>query len=64
MSQMEIRDESGRLLGYFVPDDEEDGLFVPPPEDKCPYTPEELAEMEKETGGMTLAEFWKQMGVQ
>ena len=27
------------------------------------FTDEELAQMENETGGMTLAEFWKQMGV-
>ena len=37
--------------------------FSDPLEDKCPYTPEELAEMEKETGGRSPAELWKSLGV-
>lgn len=63
--QLTFRDESGRVLGHFVPlEEEEDELFIPPPEDLCPYSPEELAQMRKETGGRPLREIWKSLGVQ
>ncbi len=61
--QTEFLDDNGRLLGHFVPAKRKD-LFVPPPEDKCPYTPEELDEMENEEGARPLAELWKELGVQ
>jgi hypothetical protein len=57
-----FRDENGRLLGQFVP--AERLSFVPPPEDRCPSTVEELEEMLNATGGMKLADFWKKMGRQ
>lgn len=37
-------------------------LFVPPPEDHCPYTPTELARMFQETGGVPLSEIWRKLG--
>jgi hypothetical protein len=37
-------------------------LFVPPPEDHCPYSPEELAAMYEETGGQPLSEIWRELG--
>jgi hypothetical protein len=60
-------DERGRVLGRFVPADKHEdipleGLFVPPPEDKCPYSPEELHQMFTETGGRPLKEIWKSLG--
>jgi hypothetical protein len=60
--QTTFRDENGNVLGHFIP--AKRPLFVPPPEDHCPYTPEELEEMFNETGGMKLADFWKNMGRQ
>ena len=43
------------------------GRFIPNREvldrDQCPYTPEELEEMLSETGGCTLEELWKSLGV-
>jgi hypothetical protein len=32
------------------------------PEDRCPYTPDELATMRREEGGRTLAEIWRSLG--
>jgi hypothetical protein len=54
-------DESGKRLGRYVPDDA--ARFVPPPEDQCPYTPEELEQFEREGGEHTLADIWKELGV-
>ncbi len=46
----EIRDRTGRLLGYFLPAaDEYDG-----PE--CPLTEAELDQIERDGGGRTLSE--------
>jgi hypothetical protein len=53
-------DESGRLIGHFVPAVK--APFVPPASDGCPYTPEQLDQFRRETGGVPLAEFWKRMG--
>ena len=61
--QLEFRDETGRLLGHFVPAEKEE-LFAPPPQDRCPYTPEELDRMRKETGGRPLRELWSELGVE
>ena len=38
-------------------------LFVPPPQDQCPYSPEELARSFEEEGpGKSLSEIWKKLG--
>jgi len=38
-------------------------LFVPPPQDHCPYTPDELAQIfQDETGGVPLSEIWRKLG--
>ena len=58
--QVEFRDESGRLLGHFIPAVQ--AGFVPPPSDGCPYTPEELERFRRETGGKPLPEIWKGLG--
>jgi hypothetical protein len=40
-------------------------LFIPHPEDHCPYSPEELAEMFRDSsGGVPLSEIWRSLGVQ
>ncbi len=57
-----IRDEKGEVLGHYVPIGKV--FIVPRPEDRCPYSPEELSRAADEPeDGMTLAEFWKQLGV-
>jgi hypothetical protein len=60
--QMEFRDESGRLLGHFVP--ARKGPVKLLPSDGCPYTAEELERMRNQTGGRPLSEIWKRLGVE
>jgi|tagenome__1003787_1003787.scaffolds.fasta_scaffold19407155_2 hypothetical protein len=33
------------------------------PEDRCPYTPDELARLFQEEGGVALTEIWRELGV-
>lgn len=56
----DLFDEVGRTLGRFTP---ARGIFQPPPEDHCPHTADELAAMRAETGGQSLEEIWKDLGV-
>jgi hypothetical protein len=53
-------DESGRVLGHFVPAAQ--SAFMPSPSDGCPYSAEELERFRAETGGASLAEVWKRLG--
>ena len=53
---IEICNSAGLSLGHFVP------IFRPRPEDNCPYSAEELAEMRADTEEMSLADFWKEIG--
>ncbi|MGC1272755.1 MAG: hypothetical protein WBC44_03545 [Planctomycetaceae bacterium] len=55
----ELLDENGRPLGFVVP---ARSVPVPRPEDRCPYSPAELAAMRAEPGGQTLGEIWKELG--
>jgi hypothetical protein len=54
---VEVVDEKGRRLGHFLP------TAAPTAFDECPYSPEELEKMHAETGGRTLPEIWKSLGV-
>ena len=39
------------------------GRFVPPPQDHCPYSPEELAQSFEEEGpGVPLSSIWRKLG--
>ncbi|MEX1231144.1 MAG: hypothetical protein WEB58_12940 [Planctomycetaceae bacterium] len=49
---VELVDESGKRFGYFVP------LIIAETDDGCPYSPEELSQMQSEPGGRTLKEIW------
>ena len=55
---VELYNSAGLALGLFVP------MFRPDPNDKCPYSLEELAEMRSQEGGRTLSEIWESLGVQ
>ena len=57
---VELYDASGRMIGHFVP--AVSAQVVPHPSDECPYSIEELARMQQETGGRSLAEIWKSLG--
>jgi hypothetical protein len=58
---LEVRDESGRVIGQFVPADAR--VIVLLASDNCPYSDEELREMyDDRRPGMPLKEFWKSLG--
>jgi hypothetical protein len=57
---LEFRNESGRVLGHFIPALKP--AVQPHPEDGCPYTAEELQRMRNEKGGRPLAEIWRELG--
>lgn len=60
--ELEMQDESGRTIGHFVPPDLYRQMLYAYAMSRCPYTEEELAEMERDTeGARPLAEFWKEM---
>ena len=52
---VEIFDESGRLLGHFVPTTSSN-LPV-----DCPYSDDQLAKMRSESGGRPLSEIWESL---
>lgn len=60
--QLEICDADGRTLGRFLPEEAYHKLVYAAAEAACPHDKEELERRRRETGGMTLAEFWKRMG--
>ena len=51
---IELFDPSGRSLGHFLPTGA--AAFQPRESDQCPYTFEELARMQTESGGRSLAD--------
>ena len=62
--ELEFRDETGELLGHFVPPDRYRTLLYAWVESTCPYSPEDLERMRNEKGGRTLSEIWQSLGVQ
>jgi hypothetical protein len=60
--QFEVCDPDGRVLGRFLPEGVYRQLLYRLAEAQCPYTPDELEAMRAETGGQTLADFWRGLG--
>jgi hypothetical protein len=60
-----LTDSSGTPLGEFMPE-EQFPQFGPEVYrwalQQCPYSAEEIEEMRHETGGQSLAEFWRSIG--
>jgi hypothetical protein len=54
-----IRDESGRVVGFFIPASDASSLLLAA--DDCPYTAEELRRFQAETGGRRLSDIWKSL---
>jgi hypothetical protein len=52
---VQIVDETGRLLGHFVPT-----ASLHPPVD-CPYSDDQLAEMRADPGGRPLHQIWESL---
>jgi hypothetical protein len=73
---LEFCDESGKILGTFLPFQDTALIQMPNSEEKierrraayeeaeaaCPYSPEELQRFRQEMGGQSLADFWKSLG--
>lgn len=55
-SEVQLCDESGRTLGYFLP-----GSLSGYINSECPYPPEELAEAAKQTTGRPLADILRDL---
>ena len=60
--EIELRDEAGRTVGHFVPDEQYKKMLYALAEQCLPYSAEEREQRLKETGGRTLAEIWKSLG--
>jgi len=61
--QLEILDEKGQTLGHFLPAALYKKMLYAAVETSCPFSKEELERRAKETGGRSLAEIWKSLGV-
>jgi hypothetical protein len=58
--QLELRDELGHILGYFIPATSHDpSLYA---RVHSPISDEELERRSNETGGRTLAQIWTRLG--
>lgn len=62
--QLEVCDESGLTLGRFLPEAYFKKILYAAIEASCPHSEEERERRRHETGGRTLAEIWKRLGVQ
>ena len=59
METIEVRDDSGKVIGHFIPQgseirDSDAGEF--------PYSDEEVQLLRQQTGGRPLNEIWKSLG--
>lgn len=61
--ELEFTDAEGRTVGHFLPPDVYKKLLYAYAESRCPFTEEELAQLEREEGGRPLKELWKELGV-
>jgi hypothetical protein len=61
--ELELCDESGETIGHFLREAVYRALLYKVAEAQCPYTPEQLAAARMETGGRTLKEWRRIMGV-
>jgi hypothetical protein len=59
---LELCDADGHTVGHFLPDALYRKMIYQIAEAACPDSPEDLARMESETGGRTLAEIWRDLG--
>jgi transcriptional regulator GlxA family with amidase domain len=60
---LEIRDENGQPVGHFLPQSLYEDLFYGALAAESGISMDNLKRMHQETGGRTLAEFWKDLGV-
>ena len=60
--RLEVCNEAGDVVGHFVPEVEYQQMLYRLAELQCPYSAKELDAMERETGGKSLEEFWRELG--
>jgi len=60
---IEIKKPDGQVVGMYVPEAEYRKMRYDLAMAACPYTEEEMLGFENETGGSTLADLWKRLGV-
>ena len=60
---LEVREEDGRVVGRFLPEEEYRRMQYDLALAACPYSEEELNRLRQAKGGTPLAEFWKKLGV-
>lgn len=58
----ELKNSDGQSIGAFVPASQLQSIIYKIAGAQCPYSPEEIKQSRFQTGGMTLAEFWKSVG--
>jgi hypothetical protein len=59
-----VQSPVGEVLGRFIPEDEFQKMQYELAKASCPFSDEELERRSKETGGTSLAELWKRMGIE
>jgi hypothetical protein len=59
---LEICDEGGQTVGHFLPPGVYKKFVYAALAAECPYSAEDLARMQQETGGRPLAELWRELG--
>jgi hypothetical protein len=59
---IEIKEQNGQVLGRYVPEAVYKKMLYAWAEAQCPFSKEELESRQHQTGGSSLAEFWKKMG--
>jgi hypothetical protein len=60
--KVEVLDETGKLVGAFLPAEAYLKYLYATVE--IPFTPEEIERRRQETGGCSLADIWKRLGVE
>ena len=60
--ELEVCNESGETVGHYLPTATYQKLLYQIAEAQYPRSKDELAKLRNQTGGTTLAEFWKKMG--
>lgn len=58
---LEICDESGNILGHFLPQEVYKKLLYSAIEAACPHDKAEQERRRREIGAISLAEFWKKL---
>ena len=59
---IELCDETGQLVGHFLPRAVYDDLFYAALAAQSPHSKDELRRRHEETGGRSLTEIWKSLG--